>query len=227
MGIANRYAFTNPTTAKVHRVMCAGDSITRGLAGALLGDPDADGYRLPLHLALNTAEFPHLMVGSVAREEGTLITLYPPNHYHAGYGSHSVAMLAALMPAILANTRPDIVSLHIGTVNCAAGTATATTVADYAAIIDLILAGGRGLLVNKVIPQGPTGNNPKVLELNAALPSLVTAARNLGGKIDIADLYTDFDVGWLPDDIHPAGADAHTFMGSRIAVGVQAVGAML
>ena len=226
MGIFNRYAFTNRTSAKVRRAMCGGDSITRGLAGALLGDPDADGYRLPLHLALNTAAFPHLLVGPVAREEGTLITLYPPNHYHAGYGSHTVAMLDALLPAAIEATRPDLISLHIGTVNCAAGTATATTVAQYASIIDTCLAGGRGLLVNKVIPQGPAGNNTKVLELNAELPLLVAAKAALGARIQIRDLYTGFNVAWLPDDIHPAGAEAHAFMGEIIADGLLAVDAM-
>ncbi len=199
------------------RIMCMGDSITMGN-----NTPSHDGWRRAFHIGLITAGVRHTMTGGILAE-GTMTT---PDGLHEGWGSHSIADLTARVHDRLTLNPPDIVMLHIGTVDAVLGATAVNMLSDLGDILDAIHAeGAPRIVLQQIIPQGaPYGNDARVVEYNAGMPALVATKRAAGIKVVLVDQYTGVVIGdHSTDGIHVTDEALSNQMAARNVQGVIAV----
>jgi lysophospholipase L1-like esterase len=201
------------------RLMSLGDSITQGNH-----TPSKDGFRKVLHDGLTAAGIAHIEVGGIEGDGNGGGTLVWPYNRHEGYGSNTIAQLTARVPGRMAINPADTVTIHAGTVDCAAGATVAQMVTDLSALIDAVSSSGtRRIVLAQIIPQGPpNGGSPELVQqYNAEMPGLVATKRAAGHRIVLVDMFTGFDIAsWSTDGVHPTSEVAAAFMGWRWVDGI-------
>jgi len=200
------------------RILCLGDSITRGSGAGAQG-----GYRGPLQNMLKEARVECDFVGRYKTE-----SLPDPEH-DGDSGRRLVRMLkdknAIAKKAFDANPNPDVVLLLIGINDLIENRNTPeATLARMGRLLDELAeyAPDAEIIVANLIPNASddpvTGYAPgktyvnsehKVLEFNRALPAVVQSRKAQGIKVEWVDLHSRLTRADLADGIHPnkAGYD--------------------
>ncbi len=192
------------------RLMSMGDSITQGVRGAT-------SYRLELKNLLSDGGCPAIHVGSQSAASPD-VGFY---NAHEGYSGHSTTDFlegrrdnegAAVNVAF---HKPDIVLLHIGSVDIYRDRDVAGTLARIDQLVALIQSTRPGtfVLLANLIPWVDTSNGAdkpvSVAELGDQIEAYVEQAGN--PLLQLVDVRSGFSVDMLQSDlIHPnASGDAH------------------
>ncbi len=212
--------------AKVLKIMPLGDSITAGTdAGytALL----FVSYRCELQKQLTTAGYTYDFVGSVHGQWGTNIgrPLLPPPSYctmtdfdeegHSGWRVDDILIGASQswpgnLQSWATSANPDIVLIHLGTVDLTSGESVDSTVTGINQVIDTLRGANPfvRILLAQILPASTGGKNGTELatipQFNAALPALVTSKTRPGSPILLVDMHTNFIISQHTiDGVHP------------------------
>ncbi|MEV4740410.1 FG-GAP-like repeat-containing protein [Streptomyces sp. NPDC049555] len=176
-------------------VMPLGDSITRGV-----GSSTGSGYRVALRDRLTGHADDLRFVGSV-RTDGQ------DNEGHPGW---MIDDLADNIDRWLAETRPNVVTLNIGTNDIDADFHSADAPARLGALVDRITAAAPGVtvLVSSLVPNNTKDDparNERVKQYNSTLPGLVAERQRKGLHVGYVDMgaVTPDDIG---DRLHPKDA---------------------
>jgi len=189
------------------RILPAGDSITQGIGGSA-------SYRRELASMLDAAGCSYRMVGSQSQ------SLPDTGYYgaHEGYSGHTADNFltgqqtnsgnnAGIADAVSFQS-PDIIFLHIGSVDLFLGQTVDSTVADIAAVIDAVYQTKPDavVVVANVIPSfsEPRGVNLpySIRILGNKIQELVQSSSN--PLLSLADVRTGFSEDMMQSDlIHP------------------------
>jgi len=119
-------------------------------------------------------------------------------------------MLAQLAPWV-ADTRPDIAMIHLGTNDTRGGQSPASTIAELEQCIDVIRGANpyATILVSQITPMGSVD----VTGLNSLMPSMAARKDSARSRVVIVDHYSRFDlaVHMFPDELHPNVAGEQLF----------------
>lgn len=178
-------------------IMPLGDSITAGN-----GDPDGNGYRLPLWKDLTGAGFSMQYMGSQNNGGGSL-----PDTRNEGHPGYRIDALAANVDGWLKNNQPQIVLLMIGTNDVAQSYQLANAPDRLSALIDQILKDDplANLLVASIPPitRADQDYAPRVQAYNAAIPGIVQAEAAKGKPVHYVDVQAALTASDLADGVHP------------------------
>ncbi|WSX96080.1 NPP1 family protein [Streptomyces goshikiensis] len=161
-----------PTGAHL-RVMPLGDSITYGV-----GSSTKSSYRADLWKFLKAHTGDVAFVGS--QQSGSL-----PDDDHEGYPGRRIDQVASIAHCTVARTKPNVVTLHIGTNDMNQSHDLAGAPKRMGALIDQVLADSPGatVLVATLIPSVKAGMQPKIDAFNAALPGVVAQRAGQGKHV--------------------------------------------
>lgn len=130
-------------------LLMLGDSITFGCTGPTIEDchGTSGGYRVPLALALSQAPLGNASnVGWNVTTMGTTATgpPYVPAQWlrHCGFPGWTIPRMLAFLPTAFASSpaRPDIITIHLGTNDCARGYSNASIAANMDALLNATFA---------------------------------------------------------------------------------------
>ena len=208
------------TAAKI-KIMPLGDSITSGTDKD--HDPAMASYRCELQKKLDLAKYD--FVGSVHGQWGVNpYPLLPTPEYcvmgdydeegHSGYRIEDILNGASSWPGKLqswaAAAKPDLVLIHLGTVDLKDDQSVSSTVAEMGQVIDTLRAANPWvrIVLAKIIPASPTGRGGPELaaipQFNALLPGLVASKLRPASPILLVDMYQDFNLSsYTWDGVHP------------------------
>lgn len=183
--------FPGPAGAQL-RMMPLGDSITYGV-----GSSTKSSYRAYLWAGLKAHTDKLAFVGS--QESGEL-----PDNDHEGYPGRRIDQVASIAHCTVARSKPNVVTLHIGTNDMNQSHDLANAPKRLGSLIDQVLADSPGVtvVVAKLIPSVKTGMQPKIDAFNAALPGVVAQRTGQGKHVLLVDMkgVTPSD---LADTSHP------------------------
>lgn len=208
------------TAAKI-KIMPLGDSITSGTDAT--HTPAMASYRCELQKKLDLAKFD--FVGSVHGQWG--VNLYPqlptPDYCtmgdldqegHSGYRIEDILNGASTwngkLQAWAAAAKPDLVLVHLGTVDFIKGQSVDSTVAEMGQVIDTLRAANPWvrIVLAQIIPASNDGvNGPELAAIptfNTQLPALVASKARPASPIVLVDMHTGFDISiYTLDGVHP------------------------
>ena len=196
------------------KIMPLGDSITSGSASMA-------SYRCELQKLTGVSNFNY--VGSVHGQLGFGTPPPPPNYCpmgdwdnegHSGFRIDDILAGAGSWPGNLLSwataAHPDIVLVHLGTVDLVQNESVESTVAGISQVIDTLRAVNPHvkIVLAQIIPCRPTGvNGPDlatVPQFNALLPGLVDNKADRNSPILLVNMYTNFDPAlYTVDGTHP------------------------
>ncbi len=203
-----------PNQAAV-KIMPLGDSITLGLSTVADG-----GYRKLLQNFLASGGYRIVYVGKEDNGQAENVTKFSvgmTNGNHEGYGSFGISDLingnskeghtGLPIAATMANDRPNIVLMMIGTNNCIGGQPAADMDADLKTLLQAIYLSRPhvAVVLASVPPMRDAQREAHVKAFNETLPGLVAQERAAGRKIVFADvssaMNSDGDLTY--DGVHP------------------------
>jgi lysophospholipase L1-like esterase len=193
-GAGNAFSPCPTSAATPCAVLPLGDSITEGFGSS------GGGYRVELFRQAVQNGKNLTFVGSLQNGPATVQNQpFPKRHQgHGGYtidtsSGHS-GISGSITEQALANYRPNIVLLMIGTNDINGNVDVAAAPTRLGKLIDAITtrAPDALLVVATIIPIANDGTNPKVQAYNAALPALVNARANAGKHVVLLDNYAAF-----------------------------------
>jgi lysophospholipase L1-like esterase len=190
-----------PPTGTACKILPFGDSITFGVGSN--GSASNGGYRVELfHRALEVSKQITFVGTAVPNGPATVDGVaFPGQHEgHSGFtidDQPATATLAArqgispLVATVMPATRPDIVTLMIGTNDIQHDYDVANAPVRLGRVIDSLIAADAHTLVivAQIIPTTDATLNPAVQAYNAAIPALVAARATAGKHILLVDLY--------------------------------------
>jgi lysophospholipase L1-like esterase len=198
------------------RIMCLGDSITRGYRdanGDFTNDGPYEGYRLPLWNSLAASGRSVDYVGS--QQDGSAAAIaagFDPQH--EGYNGYTIGNISGLVSGRLATYTPDYVLLMVGTNNVRSDSANMPDIQNQMNnLLNQILNDAHApqmLLVSTltpvVVPPRSESWNNRILAFNDFLASSVAAAVAGGKHVALVDAYHAFDrtLTDFPDGLHPS-----------------------
>ena len=146
------------------RIMPLGDSITRG--------SDYNGYREPLYSLLTGEGYNFDFVGSLAHGDFE-------DRDHEGHFNWRADEILAQINSWAGTYEPDIVLIHLGTVDVDQGNNVQSTIDELGQIIDELryLIPNVTVLLAQIIPCPRCLNSQLVEELNTQIPSLENSRR--------------------------------------------------
>jgi lysophospholipase L1-like esterase len=190
------------------KVMPLGDSITSGT--------DAwASYRCLLYRDLVARGYNVDFIGSI---HGQLRDDQPPPEEcrdnfdwdHEGHSGYRVDDILPLLPGWLSANRPDIVLLHLGTVDFISGESGDSTLSGISQVIDQLRAANPRvkILLAQIVPArwAGTAYDAAIAEYNARLPALAASKAQPYSPILIVDQFTGFDPASgsdTHDGVHP------------------------
>lgn len=178
-------------------IMPLGDSITAGN-----GDPDGNGYRLPLWKDLTKSGFSLQYMGSQNNGSGSL-----PDTRNEGHPGYRIDAIAANIDGWLKNNQPQIILLMIGTNDVAQSYQLANAPDRLSALIDQILKDDpqANLLVASIPPitRADQDYAPRVQAYNAAISGIVQAEAAKGKPVHYVDVQAALTASDLVDGVHP------------------------
>jgi lysophospholipase L1-like esterase len=180
-----------PTTAAAPpvRIMPLGDSITFGS-----GSSTKSSYRADLYRRLTAAGLDVDFVGSVRSGAGA----DTDNEGHPGW---RIGQIAERVDGWLAEYRPDVVLLHIGTNDMRTDAKAFGAAGRLSALIDQIAVArpAARIFVARIIGAWDPATQARIDAYNAAIPGIVASK---GSRVRLVDLST---VGGadLADKLHP------------------------
>lgn len=130
-------------------LLMLGDSITFGCTGPTIEDchGTSGGYRVPLAFALSQAPLGNAStVGWNVTTMGTTATgpSFLPQQWlrHCGFPGWTIPRMLAYLPTAFASSpaRPDIITIHLGTNDCARGYSNASIAANMDALLNATFA---------------------------------------------------------------------------------------
>jgi len=198
--------------SKPIRIMCMGDSITKGLGAEAQG-----GYRGPLQRLLKEADINFDFVGRVKT-----VSL-ADGEYEGESGQRLVRMLKGergiAEAALRANQEPDTILLLIGINDLIENRNTPeVTLSRMGQLLDELAgyAPKARIIVGNLIPNASdnpvddydpgktyTNSEEKVLEFNEGLPSVIASKKAEGVNVEWVDLHGELGREDLYDGIHP------------------------
>jgi lysophospholipase L1-like esterase len=172
-------------------VMPLGDSITLGVGSS----PARVGYRPALARALATDVQTVSFVGSQTDADG---------NRHEGHSGWFIEGISANVEQWLADAKPNVVTLHIGSNNIHHGQNVAGAPAALAGMLDKMFAVAPDLtvLLAPLVPNSNPGKQALVNTFNAALPGIVQERRLKNHKVRLVDFSALGDAD-LDDRLHP------------------------
>ncbi|MEU0986752.1 phosphatidylinositol-specific phospholipase C domain-containing protein [Streptomyces sp. NPDC005953] len=201
-----------PPRAKVVRlaVMPLGDSITLGV-----GSNTRTGYRPALAAALGKEATTLEFVGSQVDADGVT--------RHEGHSGWRIDQLQAEIETWLAEAKPNIITLHIGTNDMNRDYQVASAPQRLGALIDQIHTASpdTAVVVASLVPATDPAVQARVNTYNAAIPGIVSSRAAQGYKIAQVSMggLTNAD---LDDNLHPNNA-GYTKMANAFLGGVREI----
>jgi lysophospholipase L1-like esterase len=190
---ATRTSTPTGTDPPPMRIMPLGDSITYGV-----GSPG--GYRTDLWQFLSADKVDAQFVGSQSSGPGNLPD--PANEGHSGW---TIAQIAARVGTWLADYKPDVILLHIGTNDILKKVSAARAERQVAGLISRITTlSDAKLYVATIIPLKNRRENAIVRAYDTALAATVRLDVAAGRHVRLVDMYdavSTTDLG--PDGVHP------------------------
>jgi lysophospholipase L1-like esterase len=188
------------------KVMPLGDSITSGT--------DAwASYRCLLYRDLVARGYNIDFIGSI---HGQMRNEQPPpegcrdnfDWDHEGHSGYRIDDILPLLPDWLNANRPDIVLLHLGTVDFLSGETGDSTLSGISQVIDQLRAANPRvkILLAQIIPArwGGTAYDAVIAEYNARLPALAISKSQAYSPILVVDQFSDFNpASDTHDGVHP------------------------
>ena len=179
------------------RIMPLGDSITQGQVRY-------GSYRRALWLLLEQSGYRVDFVGSEQRQRGggPRADDYDPDH--EGHWGWSLDQILPRLPEWLAQARPDVVLLHLGTNDILRNQPLDETVSEWLSVLRVLHTSNPDVrvLAARLIPVG--GMEKEIVRLNEAMAAAWSNQPIPGLDLRWVDQFTDFipaEDAW--DDIHP------------------------
>jgi len=197
-------------TTPALRLMPLGDSITWGVASST-----GNGYRAQLYQDLAAEGHALDFVGS--GRNGTMAD--PDNEGHSGW---RIDQIAAIADTVLAQYKPNVVTLEIGTNDLNQGYQVSTAPARLSALVDQIVRDDPTavVVVASLIPSTNALENTDWAAFNATIPTMVAAKQAAGDHVEYVSM-SAVTVADLADQFHPGDA-GYVKMGDAFNSGVQA-----
>ncbi|KAI1196113.1 SGNH hydrolase-type esterase domain-containing protein [Nemania serpens] len=181
------------------RILSLGDSITLGY-----NDPTGNSYRRELQRLLWTSGNPVAMVGSVRSGD------WDDNAVDAWIYHTIDDILEKSKPELTRSVkegRPNVITLHAGTVNFVLGKNVTTAPERLGHLIDVITAHNplALLVVSQLLPyfHNETVDN-LVKQYNRLIPSVIATRARAGRRVVLTSM-DGFMADMLPDGVHPSG----------------------
>ena len=173
------------------RIMPLGDSITHGA-----GSSHGGGYRP--------------MLNDLLKQEGADVTFVgsqrsgPAPNAHEGHPAWTISQLAGITDAALAQYRPDVVLLHIGTNDMSNNDNPGGAPARLGALIDQIFRAAPKvtLLVSTIVPSTLGTTQERIRRFNEAIRREVGTRRTSGKHVYLVSM-TSVTLTDLADLLHP------------------------
>ena len=155
------------------RIMPLGDSITYGL-----GSSTTSSYRADLWNKLTATGAQLDFVGSA--HSGAL-----PDADNEGHSGWRIDQIADIAPCAVAKSRPNLVTLHLGTNDMGQDYQTGTAPQRLGALIDQLLAADPGVtvLVASLVPSNDAAEQARTVTFNQQLPGLVGQQQAAGKHV--------------------------------------------
>ncbi|MGW5349733.1 ricin-type beta-trefoil lectin domain protein [Streptomyces sp. NPDC004031] len=192
------------------RVMPLGDSITWGV-----GSPSGNSYRGFLWNELAAEGHPLDFVGS--GRNGPMSD--PDNEGHSGW---RIDQIAGIADAVLAQYRPNVITLEIGTNDLNQNYQVPTATDRLSALIDQLTsdAPDATVLVGTLIVSTNATEEPNRPAFNAKLPGIVQAKQAAGQHVRLVDM-SALTTADLSDALHP-NDNGFSKMADAFNAGIQA-----
>jgi lysophospholipase L1-like esterase len=193
VGIALLALAATPAAAAGVRIMPLGDSITDGANVP-------GGYRIALWARLSRDGAAVDFVGSRQNGPATL-----GDRDHEGHSGWRIDDLAEAVESWLAQHRPEIVLLMIGTNDVLQEQEVAAAPARLGALLDRITAAlpRARVLVATLPPLGKPAWQTQVDAFNRALPAIVQGRARAGKRVQLVDVARGMTAADLADGVHP------------------------
>lgn len=213
-------ALTGPTASPGDRdqirVMPLGDSITAGCWRSIVArDLEADGWS---------------QVNFVGSQHGPGMCGSDYDSDHEGHSGYSVTSMIRLgqIKSWLKASKPDVVTVHLGTNDIAGKVSTEKILAAYTTLVEQARAVNPRvqLVVAQIIPLDKRGCSSclqRTADLDAAIPEWAAGLSTAASPIQVVDMAT----GWDPDTdtsdgIHPDNPGGTTKMADRWLPAIEA-----
>ncbi|MDO0924178.1 ricin-type beta-trefoil lectin domain protein [Streptomyces sp. TG1A-8] len=195
------------------RVMPLGDSITWGI-----GSSTGNGYRGDLWNRLSSEGHALDFVGT--QRNGTMSD--PDNEGHSGW---RIDQIAGIADSVLAQYRPNVVTLEIGTNDLNQNYQVPTATDRLHALIDQITADAPDatVLVGTLIVSTNSTEEPNRPAFNRAIPGIVQTEQAAGKHVRLVDM-SALTTADLADALHPNDS-GYRKMADAFNAGVQAADA--
>ncbi len=181
-----------PAAASTLRLMPLGDSITYGV-----GSSTGNGYRKPLWDTLSAEGHSLDFVGTV--RSGSMSD--PDNEGHSGW---RIDQIASIADGSLAQYRPNVVTLMIGTNDLNQNYQVSTASARLDSLIDQVVADAPDatVLVASLIVSTSSVEEANRAAFNAQIPGMVQAKQAAGKHVGYVDM-SSLTAADLSDSLHP------------------------
>jgi lysophospholipase L1-like esterase len=243
LGVLCILAFGGTAAAADLTIMPLGDSITLGLGNQITGELVPGGYRTRLYSDLHDAGFSFTFVGTSTDNPSPPLSQGGQTH-HEGHGGYSISQIVNNLDGndgSAGNNEglwfhkpapPDLILLHVGTVDIFLGSSAATTAQALDELIGQIVADApTSHLFVASIPPFEIGDyyNQIVQAYDAQIRDVIVPKyQALGVNVIFVDQYSNFvdatgsvlHIG--PDGVHP-DAVGYDLMGATWAAALQQV----
>jgi lysophospholipase L1-like esterase len=205
LGAPTAHADTTPRL----RIMPIGDSVTWGV-----GSSSTSSYRADLWNRITGAGYSLDFVGGA--RSGALPD--PDNEGHSGW---RIDQVADLVPCGVAGSRPNMVTLHLGTNDMGQDYQVGQAPQRLGALIDRIVAADPGVtvLVASLVPSADPAVESRIAAFNQQIPGLVAQRQNAGAHIRYVDM-SAVTTANLSDPLHP-NDEGYQKMSAAFFAGVQ------
>jgi hypothetical protein len=219
-----------PTDGAACVILPLGDSITDGFPF------EAGGYRVELFHRTLLGSKHVTFVGSLSNGPATVDGIAFPSHHegHTGFTivNEPTAGRSGISPTItdmaIANNRPNIILLMIGTNDIDLSIALPTAPTRLATLVDEIVADAPNslLVVGQLVPTTTDTENVRFQAYNAAMPAIVQQRASVGKHVMLVDMYSAFTANanyktaYMNDNLHPNAA-GYALMGQTWYAAIQ------
>jgi len=185
------------------KIMPLGDSITCSLEFQA-------SYRYYLWHRLLNAGYSIDFVGSLKGVFNGNPPLYPDfDQDHEGHSGYRAQDVLPVVKTWAQAAQPDVVLIHLGTVDMFNGDSISATIDALGGIIDKLreVKPNVKILLAQIIPARDDGVRAQIQLLNAAIPGLVKEKNSPVSPVRVVNQYTGFDP-WndTVDGVHPNGS---------------------
>lgn len=182
------------------KIMPLGDSITCSLEGLA-------SYRYYLWHRLLNAGYSIDFVGSLKGVYNNNPPLYPDFDWdHEGHSGYRAQDVLPVVKTWAQAAQPDVVLIHLGTVDMFNGDSISATINALGGIIDKLREVNPNvkILLAQIIPARDDAVRSRIQALNAAIPGLVKDKNSAASPVRVVNQYTGFDPGSdTKDGVHP------------------------